>query len=156
MRSWGLILFSLLAACVPDAMAQPRPVQRGQTPGFLGGSGGLQGRGSGVSYGVMRRADAGAPGNLSREAIRESVRVHMNEVQRCYEAGLAVDRNLAGRVSLAFVLDANGAVTEATVVEDGLDRPQVGECIAAAALRWSFPSPGGVLRFRYPFHLRAE
>lgn len=159
MISRGLFLVPLLAACVPDASAQPRPPTRGASPsgGVLGGGlGGLSGRGSGVSYGVMRRADAGVQGSLSREVLRESVRARMNEVQRCYEAGLAVDRNLAGRVSIAFVLDAQGAVTEATVVEDGLDRPQVGECIAAAALRWTFPAPGGVFRFRYPFHLRAE
>lgn len=159
MISRGLFLVPLLAACVPDASAQPRPPTRGGAPsgGVLGGAlGGLSGRGSGVSYGVMRRADAGVQGSLSREVLRESVRARMNEVQRCYEAGLAVDRNLAGRVSIAFVLDAQGAVTEATVVEDGLDRPQVAECIAAAASRWTFPAPGGVFRFRYPFHLRAE
>lgn len=80
----------------------------------------------------------------------------MTEVDRCYRAGLAIDRNLAGRVSIAFTLDAQGAVTEALVVEDGLDRPEVAQCIAAAAARWAFPPPGGVMRFRYPFHLRAE
>lgn len=156
MRFWGCFFLGWLAGCVPDAMAQPRPEPRGGSSGFLSGAGGLQGRGSGVTHGLMRRADAGAPGNLSREVIRETIRARMTEVHRCYEAGLAVDRNLAGRVSIAFVLDAAGAVTEAAVAEDGLDRPQVAQCIAAAALRWTFPAPGGVMRFRYPFHLRVD
>lgn len=158
MKVWGLLSLSLLASCLPDAGAQPLP--RRTSPGGArrppSPLGGLSGRGSGVSYGIVRRVDAGAPGTLSREVIREVVRARMTDVNRCYRAGLALDRNLAGRVSIAFTLDARGAVTEALVAEDGLDRPEVAECIAERAARWSFPPPGGVMRFRYPFHLRSE
>lgn len=152
MSRWGLTTLALLAGCLSEASAQPPPRRRVPDAPL----GGLLGRGSGVAHGIMRRADAGAPGSLPREAIRAVVRERMGDVDRCYRAGLAVDRNLAGRVSIAFVLDAQGAVTETSVVEDGLDRPEVAQCIAAVARRWSFPPPGGVMRFRYPFHLRTE
>ncbi|MEZ4392190.1 MAG: AgmX/PglI C-terminal domain-containing protein [Polyangiales bacterium] len=148
MKLWGLCALVLLASCLTEADAQPIPRRVGP--------GSLSGRGSGVSYGIVRRVDAGAPGTLPREVIREVVRSRMTEVDGCYRAGLAHDRNLAGRVSIAFTLDARGAVTEALVAEDGLDRPQVAQCIAERAARWSFPPPGGVMRFRYPFHLRSE
>lgn len=155
MKVWGLLSLSLLASCLPEAGAQPLP-RRASPGGARRPVGGLSGRGSGMSYGVVRRVDAGAPGTLSREVIREVVRARMTDVDRCYRAGLAHDRNLAGRVSIAFTLDARGAVTEALVAEDGLDRPEVAQCIAERAAGWSFPPPGGVMRFRYPFHLRSE
>lgn len=173
MRLWGLLVVCPLAACVPDALAQPmpprrdagRPADRPPSAAWFSarnhatggvGVGGLLSRPTAGTYVVAQRVDAGAAGALSREAIREAVRARMRDVQRCYEAGLAFDRNLAGRITVEITLDAQGAVTATSVVEDGLDRPQVGECIAEVAQRWAFPAPGGVFRFRYPFHLRAE
>lgn len=144
-----------LAGCVSDAFAQPRPAPR-DAGRALGALGGFTDRRVGGTYVVAQRADAGAAGTLPREVIREAVRARMSDVRRCYEAGLAFDRDLAGRVTVEFTLDAQGAVTGTRVVEDGLDRPQVGACIAEYAQRWSFPAPGGPFQFRYPFHLRAE
>jgi hypothetical protein len=157
MRLWGAVLLCPLAACVPDVSAQPLSPRSGRPlPPAAFGVGGLQPRRAGGAVVVARRVDAGAPGSLPRAVLREAIRGRMGDVQRCYQQGLAIDRNLAGRVTVAFVLDAQGAVTETAVTEDGLDRPQVAQCIADVARRWTFPAPGGVMRFEYPFHLRAD
>lgn len=94
-------------------------------------------------------------GGLPKEMIRRVIRRHLNEVRFCYEQALSGQPDLAGRVTISFLIAQSGAVSNATVLNSSLNNPRVGACIATAARRWAFPQPenGGVVAVRYPFVL---
>ncbi|KIG16627.1 hypothetical protein DB30_04246 [Enhygromyxa salina] len=94
-------------------------------------------------------------GPLDKDVIRRIVRAHMNEVSSCYNAGLAKNPSLAGRVVVDFVVDGQGLVSTAKVSDTTLGDATVGQCIAQAVKRWKFPKPrgGGLVTVSYPFVL---
>lgn len=108
--------------------------------------------------------DAGMPdqgsvppgrGSLSADAIRRVIREHLPEVRHCYEQGLIAEPQLAGRVTIRFIISASGAVTAASIASSTLGNGRVEQCITTAVLRWKFPAPdgGGVVSVTYPFTL---
>jgi Ca-activated chloride channel family protein len=130
--------------------------------GFGSGSGGGYGRGSGAGFGgrgrrvpTIRHAKAEVKGNLDRVIIRRIVRAHVNEVRHCYNRGLALDPNLGGRVVIEFVIGVLGKVTVSVVSSSDLPDEAVGQCIATAVKRWTFPKSqgGSSVLVRYPFVL---
>ena len=102
--------------------------------------------------GPMVRGVAITNGNLTREQIRRTVHLHMNEVRYCYEQALIGNPELDGRVVVRFVVAGHGnvmtAVTESSTLGSG-----PGQCVSAAVRRWSFPAAdnGGVTSVNYPF-----
>ncbi len=126
-----------------------------------GGSGSGYGRGAGGLGGRRGRAPrirSGAAmvrGALSKEVIRRIVRRHINEVKFCYEKQLAQSPNIAGRVSLKFIISGAGTVQKSAVADSTLGNPQVESCMVRAARRWRFPKPdgGGIVVVTYPFQL---
>lgn len=99
--------------------------------------------------------DHDVTGELDRDIIRRIVRAHINEVRSCYNAGLALDPQLAGRVAINFVIGPDGYVTSAVVQENTLSDLEVARCIAKAVETWRFPKPsgGGNVVVTYPFNL---
>lgn len=127
-----------------------------------GGSGSGYGRGSGAGFGgrdsrvpTVRQATANVQGALDPDIIRRIVRAHINEVRHCYNTGLAKDPNLKGRVSIQFTIGSTGKVPVAVVQSTSVKDASVGNCIASAVKRWSFPKPqgGGTVIVSYPFVL---
>lgn len=94
-------------------------------------------------------------GALDKDVIRRVVRAHLSEVRACYEAGLAKDPTIKGRVSIQFTIAPTGAVAGAVVHESEMGDAQVGRCIAGAVESWRFPEPegGGNVTVTYPFAL---
>jgi hypothetical protein len=94
-------------------------------------------------------------GALDKDPVRRIVRAHINEVRNCYNQGLMKDPQLAGRVTIKFVIEADGGVGSAVVEANELSEPQVGQCISGAVLKWNFPKPrgGGNVIVIYPFVL---
>jgi Ca-activated chloride channel homolog len=130
-----------------------------------GGSGSGYGRGSGAGFHgrghrvpQVRHARADVRGSLDRVIIQRIVRAHRNEVRHCYNRGLASDPSLAGRVVIQFVIGALGTVSVATVASTELADEKVGQCIAHAVKRWSFPKSegGGTVLVNYPFLLSVD
>ena len=131
-------------------------------PGLRGGRGGPYGDSVGV---LDRRPETGGPvlrpgpietnGSLSKEVIRRVIRRHLNEVRFCYEQQLGSQPDLAGRVTVSFIIAPTGAVQSSAVRSSTLGNARVDTCIARAARRWSFPQPegGGVVAVNYPFVL---
>ena len=123
------------------------------------GTGGGYGRGAsrfGVRPPAVPKVVPGTPmvrGALDKNIIRRVIRRHRNAQRACYEQALAKDPTLAGTVRIKFVIDPNGAVTTAEVVDDTLADDAVGKCVAENAKRWVFPAPkgGGVVVVTYPF-----
>jgi hypothetical protein len=101
---------------------------------------------------TMIRGVADTKGALSREQIRRTVRLHMNEIRFCYEQALQANPDLAGRVAVRFVVGGRGnvmtAVTQSSTIGAG-----PGQCVSRAIQRWQFPAAedGGITAVNYPF-----
>jgi len=138
--------------------------------GRLGTIGGGAGTGSGNGYGdgvadlsgtlhphvpVVRAGTADVHGALSAEVIRRTIRRHVNEVRFCYEQELGSRPDLAGRVTVSFIIGQSGAVQSSAMRDTTLNDARVESCIVQAVHRWTFPAPdgGGVVGVNYPFVL---
>jgi hypothetical protein len=103
----------------------------------------------GVSKMVMGATSVS--GRLPPEVIQRIVRQSFGRFRGCYEAGLAKDPGLKGKVSVRFVIGKDGAV--ASVADAGSDLPAAGvkKCLLAAFSKLSFPAPeGGIVTAVYP------
>lgn len=125
----------------------------GAGSGYGSGHGaGFGGRGHRVPQ--IRHAKAEVRGSLDRAIIRRVVRAHVGEVRHCYNQGLVMDPSLAGRVVIQFVIAATGTVSVSVVSSSDLGDEKVGQCIAGAVKRWTFPRTGdGTVLVNYPFLL---
>lgn len=95
---------------------------------------------------------------LTREEIRLVVRAKMPELRACFEAGLATDPELGGRVLLRFTIGPAGRTGPVQVVDDQLGAPAVAACLAELIPRWQFPRPrpGPPMTITYPFVFSSE
>ena len=72
----------------------------------------------------------------------------------CFEWELNRHPDLAGRLTMGFVIAEDGSVREAHVLEDGIENETVTRCFAGVTSRMSFPPPeGGEVTVHYPFVL---
>jgi hypothetical protein len=102
------------------------------------------------------RVEMNASGGLEREIVRRVVRRNEAQVRYCYERALQGDPDLAGRVELKFLIAPTGAVQSAAVQRTEVGR-EVGECIAGAVRRMSFPAPeGGIVAVSYSWTFQAR
>ena len=93
---------------------------------------------------------------IDRDMVRRIVRAHINEVRSCYNAGLTKNPSLEGRVLIKFTIIPTGKVSSAMVEENTTKDTAVGNCIAKAVKRWSFPKVAkGTAIVTYPFRLSA-
>ncbi len=104
---------------------------------------------------MVRQAAPTVGAGLDKDIVRRIVRAHINEVRSCYNAGLSRKSTLGGRVVIDFTIATTGKVESATVGSSTLGDPVVGECIATAVERWTFPKPKGdtAVAVNYPFDL---
>lgn len=105
------------------------------------------------------QGDANEPrGSLEPAVVRKVVRSHLNEVGACYRVGLDSCPKLTGQVTITFVIDANGRVSQSAVAKSSLGYPDVEACIVAASREWAFPQPqgGGNVVISYPFSLTPD
>jgi hypothetical protein len=96
-------------------------------------------------------------GRLPPEVIQRIVRQNFGRFRKCYEAGLARDPSLRGKVAVRFVIGRDGAVT--TVGDGGSDLPDAAttKCVQAAFSALSFPKPeGGIVMVTYPLDFKPE
>lgn len=107
-------------------------------------------------------------GRLAPVIIQQTVRASFGEMRKCYEDGLRRDPNLAGRISVRFVIDQEGKVSavgegEAPVTPELAGSPPraaaspplpdraVVACVLAAFEKLTFPKPeGGIVTVVYP------
>ena len=102
-------------------------------------------------------------GSLSREMIRGTIRVHINEIRACYETGLTQDGALSGRVVISFIIGADGHVSTSEIANStmsprGAITDAMERCIRDAVRTFVFPRPegGGGVLVNYPFILDSE
>lgn len=122
----------------------------GTGQGFGAGHGRLGGSHKTTSPRVRMGATT-VSGRLPKEVIQRIVRQNFGRFRLCYEKGLAANPNLQGRVSVRFVIDRNGAVSN--VSNGGSSIPDAGvvSCVISAYYGLSFPKPeGGIVTVVYP------
>jgi TonB family protein len=82
--------------------------------------------------------------------VRRVIRQHLNEVRFCYEQGLAERPDLAGRVTVTFLIAGTGAVQASSVASSTIEDRSVESCLANAVRRWTFPASDGPTMVTYP------
>jgi TonB family protein len=127
--------------------------------GTVGGGGVGRPGNLGPRTGVVPKMTAHEPetkGSLDKEIIRRVVRRNESQVRFCYEQGLHANPDLKGRVEIKFLIAPTGAVQNSAVAKSEVGM-QVGQCIANAVRRWTFPAPegGGIVSVTYPWTFSA-
>jgi hypothetical protein len=99
----------------------------------------------------MRPGPLVVSGRLPPQVIQRIVRQNFGRFRLCYEKGLAANPNLQGRVSVRFVIDRNGAVSNAANGGSSMPSSEVTNCVLGAFYGLSFPKPeGGIVTVSYP------
>lgn len=94
-------------------------------------------------------------GRLPPEVIKQIVRGNYGTFRKCYEAGLGRYAKLEGRVTVRFVIERDGAVSNAVVGDSTLPDCQVARCIRDGFKALRFPKPeGGIVTVSYPIMLQ--
>jgi outer membrane biosynthesis protein TonB len=126
---------------------------------------GTIGHGSGTGHGGMRGRSAAVPtvslgqpatsgkGTLDKAIIRRYIKRNIQKVQYCYEKELLSHATLAGKVTIAFTIEASGAVTPNAKVTG---MPEVEACLVQVIQGIAFPKPknDASIDVKYPLEFR--
>ena len=91
-------------------------------------------------------------GSLDPKKISAAIRRRLSGIKNCYEQALKRNPKLSGKIVIAFVIDENGKVSEASVDSDSLGDGGVARCIMSLIRRVRFPKPEeGTVEASFPF-----
>lgn len=133
---------------------------------IFGGSGtckaGERCDGNGTSHGIVkgthhskspvtRLSTPTISGRIAPEVIQRIVRQSFGRFRLCYENGLRNNPNLAGRVSVRFIIDRSGRVSSTANAGSDLPDSAVVSCVVRSFSGMSFPEPeNGIVSVTYP------
>jgi hypothetical protein len=101
-------------------------------------------------------AESFSPG-LDKNAIRQVVHAHLDEVRKCYEDQLKSNPSLSGKLLIRFILSEAGTVSEAAVKKSTIPSPAVSSCIVERVKMWTFPAAKGIVGVvEYPFEFSSK
>ena len=91
-------------------------------------------------------------GSLDKSVIDRVVRMRLNQVRACYERGLQLRPELAGKVVVKFVIGKDGTVSSLRMRSSTLGDETVEACIEKRMITMIFPEPtgGGTVVVSYP------
>lgn len=93
------------------------------------------------------------PGHLEPEEIQPVLARGSRQIERCYELALRNGSSVTGHARLRIHLAVDGTVRRAQVLGlSGEGAAAIRQCISNYASRWTFPPPGGPLRFDQPLN----
>jgi hypothetical protein len=99
----------------------------------------------------MRVSEPTVSGRLPKETIQRIVRQNFGRFRMCYEKALGQNPNLEGRVQVRFLIDRNGAVSNALNAGSSLPDSAAVGCVVRAFYGLSFPKPdNGSVQVSYP------
>ncbi len=95
-------------------------------------------------------------GDLSRDEIFKVVTRNKNAIRYCYESQLMRYPTLRGKITVDFIIEADGKVQTVRIQQNTLTQATAAESVASCLMRfirrWRFPEPrGGKVRVIYPF-----
>ncbi|HLL54296.1 MAG TPA: adventurous gliding motility protein GltG [Myxococcaceae bacterium] len=125
---------------------------RGGGTGDYGDGVGVLGGKKGVDIGITA-SDPEVMGSLDKELIRQVIARNRSGIKFCYESQLSRYPKLNGKVSVKFVINAEGGVISSNVVQTSMNNGEAEACIASRVRIMQFPKPkgGGVVVVTYPF-----
>jgi hypothetical protein len=99
----------------------------------------------------VQMAPPAVSGRIAPELIQRIVRQSFGHFRLCYENGLRSNPNLAGRVSVRFIIDRSGRVTSVSNAGSDLPDSAVVSCVVRSFSGMSFPEPeNGIVSVTYP------
>lgn len=106
----------------------------------------------GVPSKVMLEGSEGEFAGLSREEVDRVVKSRKGVIRACYQREIQDVPDLAGKLVIAFTIDAAGKVTQASVDADRstLHNADVASCVTRQIIKLRFPAKGGAI-VKYPF-----
>ncbi|MFC1610001.1 AgmX/PglI C-terminal domain-containing protein [Myxococcota bacterium] len=92
-------------------------------------------------------------GALPKEVIQAVINSRKDRIRRCYGVELQRNKNLAGKVTVKWVITATGTVGPVNVTSSTLGNAKVEMCMTKEIQKWRFPAPagGGIVEVAYPF-----
>ncbi|MFO0661621.1 MAG: AgmX/PglI C-terminal domain-containing protein, partial [Polyangiaceae bacterium] len=122
----------------------------GSGQGFGSGSGRISGEHK-SSPPTVRMGQVSVSGKLPPEVIQRIVRQSFGRFRLCYENGLRSNPTLAGRVTVKFTIDRQGAVNSLSSPAPTLPDSAVVGCVTRSFSGLSFPQPeSGTVSVTYP------
>lgn len=90
---------------------------------------------------------------IDSAAIDRVVKAHLSQIKYCYSRELQKDPTIAGKVTVKFIIAADGSVSSATTERTTLGSPAAESCINGRFLRMQFPAlkGDGIAIIKYPF-----
>ncbi len=118
--------------------------------GTGGGSFGLPSPGDGPS---VRVGDPIILGALDKSEIGAVIERHLNQLRYCYQRELVNEDDLAGKITVKFVIAEDGSVSSAATKRSTMNDSDVESCLNGRFMRMRFPEPegGGIVVCTYPF-----
>jgi hypothetical protein len=88
----------------------------------------------------IQNAEGGADSSLDVQAVRAVIRQHAPEIRSCYEQRLTANPGIQGKVVIRWVIEADGSVTRAAVVDESttLGDPELHACMTSRMATWRF------------------
>jgi hypothetical protein len=100
---------------------------------------------------------ASSSGHLAPEKIRDVMRRQQASVSDCFDAHLERHPAFQGKVTLLFVIEADGRVSDTSVVQSDFADCEVTQCLCAHFAGLSFPPPeGGAVMVQYPISVESR
>ena len=97
-------------------------------------------------------ADSDPKEYASPEVIQKTIRAHYGGVRSCYEAALARDRCLAGKIAIRFVIEKDGTVAcmGSADTSDRLNDCELERCVHEQLRNITFPASPDIIKVVYP------
>ena len=92
-------------------------------------------------------------GSMDKRTIQKIVRQHFGELRACYEREVAKVKGLTGKITVIWIIGANGSVTKSLVKESTMHNKNVEQCVVNSISHWRFPAikGGSMASVEYPF-----
>jgi hypothetical protein len=95
-------------------------------------------------------------GGYDAGIIRRYIKSKLNELRWCHRQAIQRDPNVAGKITVKFMIQPNGLVPQATIVQGATttNAPDLEFCISSKIKTWRFPPPpqaGASAVVTYPF-----
>jgi len=93
------------------------------------------------------------PTKLTLNAVKQVVRSHLQDVQKCYTDLIIEGMATKGKVTAQWEIDDKGAVQNLTIKENTSKDPALEGCVTERVVNWTFPpaEAGATFPVSYPF-----
>jgi hypothetical protein len=92
---------------------------------------------------VDNQCDAKTCSGSGNTEMESQLSFRVRQARRCYNAALAQDNTLKGKLSVRVRVGLNGAVCSANVTSDDIGNASLASCVASTFRGASFPAPRG-------------